>query len=379
MRPPTLKRLAFILALAVASPPAAHARHERVDPACVRPAIGMMAPLTGTASAIGADQLHWAQFFVARWNSSHKRKIQLFDFDTQLDPAMAAITAKIVAQATILGIVIGGRSHEISAAAPVLKRAGMAFVSGSATLDSLTGGSLRGYFYRVVPRDSAQAPTDADFMRDRLGVRQGSKVAVVDDGSVYGRGLADAVQRLARARDVRVQRAAVTPSQTDFTSLVARLDQGVRVVYAPWQLPQQAELLGAALRAKRKPPILFGGDGVFDPARFRVDGAYVSFFAPDLTTVKSQARLVADFRRRYGDTGPFGPPNWVAAQVLVSAIDRACRDGRTGRAEVRRLVARTVLKQTILGRGLRFTRNGDVVGARFSVYHIVNGRYVTIR
>jgi ABC-type branched-subunit amino acid transport system substrate-binding protein len=331
----------------------------------------MVAPLTGPAGSIGADQLHWAQFFVSRWNATHKRKFRLASLDTQLDPSQASVAAQqLVANATVLGMVIGGRSQEIAAAAPVLKRAGLAFVSGSATRDSLTDGALRGYFFRVVPKDSVQAPTDVDFIVRRLGGRPGSTVEVIDDGEAYAVGLADVVQRLLKARGVKVRREAVSQAQTDFSA---------RVVYAPWQLPQQAQLLGDALRAKRKKVALFGGDGVFDPARFLVNGAYVSFFAPDISTLKPPRGLVTYFRKHWGDTGPFGAPNWVAAQVLVTAIERACKDGRASRGEVRKLVARTRFHRTILGGPLAFTRNGDVVGARFAVYRIVNGRYVTIR
>ena len=376
-----MKRLAVILALAAAVAVAsAQAGRAAVDVGCAKPTIGMMAPLSGPASSIGGDQLRWAEFFVSRWNAAHRRKFRIASLDTQLDPAQASAAAQqLVQNASLLGMVIGGRSQEIVAAAPVLKRAGLAFVSGSATRDSLTDGTLRGYFFRVVPKDSVQAPTDADFIVRRLGGRPGATVEVIDDGEAYSVGLADVVQRLLKARGVKVRREAVSQAQTDFSALVAKIPANVRVVYAPWQLPQQAQLLGNALRAKRKSLTLFGGDGVFDPARFVVNGAYVSFFAPDISTLKPQPGLVTYFRRRWGDTGPFGPPNWVAAQVLVKAIDRACKDRRASRSEVRKLVAETRFRRTILGMPLAFTRNGDVVGARFAVYRIVNGRYVTVR
>lgn len=345
----------------------------------MRPAIGMMAPLTGTSAAIGADQLNWARFYVARWNAAHRRKVRLVELDTQLDPTYARIAAELAVNSALLGVVIGGRSHEITAAAPALMRAGLAFLSGSATRDSLTNGSLRGYFFRVVARDTAQAPTHVEFMGARLGVKRRTRVVIVDDGGAYSRGLADAVQRLLRARGVIARREAVSPAQTDFTALIGRIHGGARVLYAPWQLPEQAQLLGAQLRVKRRGLALLTADGAFDPVRFTVAGAYVSFFAPDLSTTNAQAQLVAAFRRRYGATGPFGAPNWLATQVLVTAIDRACRDGRVSRAEVRRQVARTRVARSILGTPLRFTPNGDVAGARFSVYRILNGRYVTIR
>jgi hypothetical protein len=87
---------------------------------------------------------------------------------------------------------------------------------------------------------------------------------------------------------------------------------------------------------------------------------------------------VASYKRKYGETGPFGAPNWVAAQVLVGAINRACKDGKVSRAEVRKQITRTAIKKTILGAPMGFTRNGDVKGARFFIYQIRSGKYVSV-
>ena len=57
--------------------------------------------------------------------------------------------------------------------APILKKAGLAFMSGSATNVALTNGKLKGYFFRVVPNDGVQAPTDATYMEKHLGVTKG--------------------------------------------------------------------------------------------------------------------------------------------------------------------------------------------------------------
>ena len=64
-------------------------------------------------------------------------------------------------------------SQEVTAVAPILKKAGLAFASGSATNIALTNGSLKGYFFRVVPNDGVQGPTDAAYMMTHLGVTQG--------------------------------------------------------------------------------------------------------------------------------------------------------------------------------------------------------------
>src|SRR5579864_5287314 len=101
--------------------------------------IGMLAPITGPAGSIGSDQLHWAQFFFTQWNKTHKPKITLAQFDDQLDPAKAATGAQSFASnSSVMGVIGPAGSDQVIAVAPILKKAGLAFASGSATRVSLT-------------------------------------------------------------------------------------------------------------------------------------------------------------------------------------------------------------------------------------------------
>ena len=82
------------------------------------------------------------------------------------------------------------------------------------------------------------------------------------------------------------------------------------------------------MRQQGKNAIVFGSDGVFDSSKLTFNGAYISFFAPDVTTFPAAKGITALFKAKYGETGPFGAPTWVAAQVLVYAANRACKDGK---------------------------------------------------
>ena len=135
-------------------------------------------------------------------------------------------------------------SQEVQAAAPILKKAGLAFVSGSATSPALTNGSLKGYFFRVVPNDCVQGPTAADFMQSTLGVTKGSTVMIVDDQESYSTGLADIVGTPLTGRASRSTRESVSQKATDFASLVAKVTRRRRSSSA---VP--ACLAGPALRA----------------------------------------------------------------------------------------------------------------------------------
>jgi branched-chain amino acid transport system substrate-binding protein len=343
--------------------------------------LGMMAPITGAAASIGGDQLHWAQFFATQWNKTHKLKLAIVQGDTQLDPAKASVVAQqFASNKKIVGVIGPAGSQEVIATSPVLKRAGLAFMTGSATRVDLTDGHLKGYFFRAVPNDDVQGPTDAAFMMSKLGVGSGSSVMVVDDQEAYSTGLADIVQNTLKGKGVNVDRESIAQTATDFSSLVAKVGGSTKVVFAPLQLASQLQLLAQQLKAQGKSAIVFGSDGDFDSAKFTAEGAYVSFFAPDVSTVAANAATVKAFLKQFpGSTTPFGAPNYVAAQAYATAATTACKKGKITRASLRAALAKVKLKSTILGQPLSFTKNGDVSGAQFHVFKITNGKYVTVQ
>jgi len=344
--------------------------------------VGMLAPITGPAGSIGSDQLHWAQFYFTQWNKVKGHvKIKLVQGDTQLDPSKASTVAQSFASnGSILGVIGPAGSDEVQAAAPILKKAGLAFASGSATRVSLTDGSNKGYFFRDVPNDGVQGPTAASYMINKLKVKSGDSVMVVDDQESYSTGLADIVGPALTSKGVKVDRESISQKATDFSSLVAKVTSSVKVVFLPFQLASQAQLFAQQLKAQGKSAIVFGSDGTFDSSKFTVDGSYISFFAPDVTTIAKDASIVKAFQKQFpGATSPFGAPNYVLAQMYASAITRSCGDGKSTRAEVRKNLAKVVLASSLLGTPIKFTANGDLAGAQFHIFKIVNGKYVTIQ
>jgi branched-chain amino acid transport system substrate-binding protein len=343
--------------------------------------LGMMAPITGPAASIGSDQLHWAQFFVAQWNKTHTPKLKIVQGDTQLDPSKASTVAQqFASDGSIVGVIGPAGSDEVQAISPILKKAGLAFISGSATRVSLSDGHDKGYFFRVVPNDGVQGPTDVSYMMTNLGVAKGDSVTVVDDQESYSTGLADIVEKGLKAKGVTVDRESVSQKATDFSSLIAKVGASTKVVFLPFQVASEAQLFAQQLASSGKSAVAFGSDGTFDSSKFTVDGSYISFFAPDVTTIAADAATVKSFHRQFpGATSPFGAPNYVGAEVLARAIERACSAGDATRASVRAQVAKTHLTDTLLGGGLSFTPNGDVAGARFHVFKIENGSYVTVQ
>jgi len=362
-----------IVASAMARPAATAAA------SCSNVQIGMSAPITGPAGSIGSDQLHWAQFYFTQWNKTHKQKIKLTQFDDQIDNAKAATGAQSFASnSAIVGVIGPAGSDQVLAAGPIYKKAGLAFASGSATRVSLTNGKWKGYFFRDVPNDGVQGPTDAAYMTSKLGVKSGNTVMVVDDQESYSTGLADIVGASLKAKGVTVDRESVSQKATDFSSLVAKVSASTKVVFLPLQIASEAQLFAQQLKAQGKTAIVFGSDGTFDAAKFNPEGAYISFFAPDVTTIKANAAIVAAFHKQFpGATSPFGAPNYVLAQMYASAVTKACADGKISRAEVRADIFKVSLTSSLIG-PIKLTAKGDVAGAKFPIFKVIKGKYVTV-
>ena len=338
--------------------------------------IGVAAPLTGPASSIGVQQLHWAQYFAKRWNKAKANKnqqIKLVQGDTQLgvDTAFAVKVAhSFASNSKVLAVVGPAGSQEVVASTSAYKGGGLGFVSGSATritlTDGHTDGNRNGFFFRTVPNDGVQAPAVAKYMTSTL---KWKRVYIIDDQETYSQGLADGVQKILQNKGVTVTRNSISQQASDFSSVIAKIPANTQGVYIPWQLAPQAQAFGQQLKAAGKSHVtLFGSDGLFSPD-WKIAGSYDSFFP-----VNTGDATVQGFVKSHGGDGQyFGAPSYVAAQIDTLAITKACKAGHgsTSRAAVRKQIAKMRLKTSILGFPVSFAKGGDIhAPASFGIYQI---------
>jgi len=342
--------------------------------------IGLMAPITGPAASLGQPQVHWANFFRAQYNRTHKNKIKFVPEDTMLGSANGTAEAVKGAQAlgsnsAVLGVVGPAGSNEVKATTGALKGAGLGFVSGSATNTQITlDGTRTGFFFRTVPPDSSQSKSVANYMVNTLKVK---RVYIIDDQEAYSTGLADEVQTILKAKGVTVGRDGVSQQQSDFSPIINKIPRNTQLVYLPWQLPPKGKAFGQQMKTLGRAGIkLMGSDGLFDP-QFSGLGSnvYDSFFPLNPSDPR-----VAAFKRTHKGSELFGAPTYVAAQVVAGAIDRACKDGKATRAEVRRQIKKTniLVKTSLLGLPLKFDRHGDMVKKPFGIYKSQKGIFVRV-
>ena len=335
--------------------------------------IGYMGPTTGPVASIGAELRQWPLYYISQWNAKHKPKIKVIEGDDQFDPSQAStIGQQFASNKDILAVIGPGSSPEVVAAAPLFKAAGLAYIAPTATRSTLTDGS-NGHFFRIAPPDSVQAQTTAEYLSKVLKAK---KVAIFDDQSAYSQPLADAVQKLLQAAGVSVSRSSVSPTAADYSATINTIPSGTEFVYTPFTNPAKMQLFGQQMAEQGKKIGMFAGDSGYS-TDFHIEKAYFSTFAPDIRDIPADKGLIAAYFKKYGSKAPlttYGPPSYVAAQMLISAVAQACKDGKATRAEVYRDLLKTKLKASILGHPIAFTSHGEVKGARFVIFQITNGK-----
>jgi branched-chain amino acid transport system substrate-binding protein len=336
--------------------------------------VGFEGPITGQVAVLGDEQLAFAKLAVKQDNQANGTNITLVQGDTQLQPAQATtVTQQFISNSKILAVVGPAGSQEIEAVGPLFGRAGVPFITGSATNTSLTAGK-NPTFFRVVSKDSVQGPEDANYAISHLHPKA---VMVVDDQEAYSTGLTSVMIPIFQKAGIKVDHESVSQKTTDFSSLVAKVTPQTSLIVLPWQVAANAQQFGKNLAEQHRNAVIFGTDGLFSPGTFTISGSFVSAFGPDITAIPSDASLVTAAKAAFPKFGTFGPPVFAATHVIDEAISSVCKSGQTpSRSNVLAAIKQTNEPSSILGQPIKFDSHGDLVGAKWFLFRIdPKGKY----
>jgi ABC-type branched-chain amino acid transport systems, periplasmic component len=134
---------------------------------------------------------------------------------------------------------------------------------------------------------------------------------------------------------------------------VTKVPSDADIVFFPTQKPGDAQTFAQQLLEQGKKAKVFGGDGSNDSSQFKAPGSYVSNFAPDITGIPADAKIIAGWKKDNPgkSVGSFGPPAYGAAQIAMMAIQKACKAGHgtATRVGVLRSVKKVKIDNWILG------------------------------
>ncbi|MBV8432108.1 MAG: ABC transporter substrate-binding protein [Solirubrobacterales bacterium] len=336
-----------------------------------RASIGFEGPLSTT---LGKQQLAFARLAVADDNSSHHTRITLVAADTRMSPVMAAaVSNQFAAGQKVVAVMGPGTNREVDAVGSIFARAGIGFVSASATGSALTLGA-NPTFFRVVPSDSLQGPQEATFVASRLRPRA---VMIMDDQTGDSRLLVQSMIATFHAARIIVYHVPATPGLTPLGQLATRVTLAIPVVVLAWQIPSAAQQFGRVLAQQRKAPTLVGPNPLFAPGTFAIPGSYISSPVPDITAIPADDGVVLRAQQALGGVGIDGPPAYAATHVIDAAIAAVCRGGQPPAPSTVLAAVRSTNEPTsILGIPIRFRTDGNLADGRWFMFQIrPSGRY----
>jgi len=189
-------------------------------------AIGSVAPLTGGIAHLGKDNENGARLAVEEANAAKIRidgKETAFELraeDDQEDAKVGNTVAQKLVDAKVAGVVGHLNSGTSIPASNIYSGANIPMITGSATNPALTERGLKGIF-RVVGRDDQQGPAMANYL---VANAKPKVVAVIDDATAYGKGLANEVEKTLTAAGVKVlAREQGTNKTVDWKAVLTKL------------------------------------------------------------------------------------------------------------------------------------------------------------
>ena len=168
--------------------------------------IGHAAPLTGGIAHLGKDNENGVRLALDEANAKgttiegKKIRFEMVGEDDEAKPDKGPIVAQKFVDAKVAGVVGHLNSGVSIPASSVYNQAGIPMISGASTNPMLTEQGFKVTF-RTVGRDDQQGPAVASYLASEFKPKT---VAVIDDATAYGSGLANEVERTLKAAGIKV-------------------------------------------------------------------------------------------------------------------------------------------------------------------------------
>ncbi|HEX4943563.1 MAG TPA: branched-chain amino acid ABC transporter substrate-binding protein, partial [Usitatibacteraceae bacterium] len=175
-------------------------------PAGVTVTIAHAGPLTGSIAHLGKDDENGVALAVQHANDKKlvidgkPVTFKMVSEDDQADPKTGTTVAQKLVDAKVAAVVGHLNSGVTIPASEIYNKAGIPVISGSATNPTLTERGLKTVF-RTVGRDDQQGPAIAAYIAGELKAK---KVAIIDDKTAYGEGLANEVEKYLKGAKISI-------------------------------------------------------------------------------------------------------------------------------------------------------------------------------
>ena len=337
--------------------------------------IATVGPITGQLAALGEQYKQGATMAVNDINAAggvNGEKLVLEIGDDACDPKQAVAVANQMASKGVKFVAGHLCSGSSIPASKVYEEEGILQITPASTNPKFTdeGGWN---VHRVCGRDDAQGLVAGNFLAKNFA---GKKVAIIDDKSAYGKGLADATNAAMKAAGLEAAMAeSINPGEKDYSALVSKMkDAGIDAVYIGGYHPEGALIL-KQMREQGLAAQMLSGDSMNNVEFWTIAGeaatGMIFTFAPEPRNIPEAKDIVAKFKAAGYD--PEGYTLFAYAAVQMYAQAAAATKGTDSKALATYLRSGAVSK-TVLG-DIKLDAKGDLIGAKYVWYKFANGTY----
>ena len=341
--------------------------------------IGHVAPLSGGDAHLGKDNENGARLaaneIIAAGGvklGDKTYRVEILGEDDKADPREGTLAAQKLVDAGVIAVVGHLNSGSSIPASKIYKDADVTQISPSSTAIKYTDQGFKTTF-RDVANDTQQGTAMANYT---MTVLKAKTVAIVDDRTAYGQGLADVVDGVLKAHGVSVVARDYTDNKaSDFNAILTKIraTKPDAIVYGGMDdtagpMAKQVHQLGI------KSPFV-SGDGACTPEFIKLAGDGASLLhctraGEAVEMLPKGKQFVTRYQAKFGsEVQIYAPYSYDAVYVIVDAIRRA---GTLDRAAVTAAVATTDLDG--LTGHIAFDAKGDLKNGAISIYTVQDGK-----
>jgi|688.fasta_scaffold109853_3 branched-chain amino acid transport system substrate-binding protein len=370
---------ALLAACGKETPPPAPKAEAPKAPEVITVKIGSASPLTGPQAHIGIDIRNGVQLAIEDANTANveiggkKIKFELVAEDDEANPTKATTVAQKLADAKVAAVVGHFNSGASIPASKIYSDAGIPQISPSSTNPKYTEQGFKTTF-RVVAHDGQQGPTLARFAAKTL---QAKSVAIIDDSTAYGQGLADNFEATVKSLGLKVvAREHTTDKDTDFKAILTKI-KGKKpdlIMFGgidPQAAPMIKQMKDLGIKAK-----FIGGDGMQTPNFIKLagnaaEGAMASIPGLPKDQMPGGKSFLEKYKGKFNqEVELFAPMGYDAVMVFIEAMKRA---GSTDPAKFLPEIGKTDY-QGVIG-PIAFDEKGDLKNGPITIYVVKDGKW----
>jgi branched-chain amino acid transport system substrate-binding protein len=333
--------------------------------------LGHAAPLTGPQAHIGKDNENGARLAIEDANAAKIKiggrdvKFELMGEDDQADPKQGNLVAQKFVDAKVNAVIGHLNSGTTIPASKVYSDAGIPQVSPSATNPTYTAQGFKTAF-RVMANDIQQGKVLGEYAVNNLKAKT---VAIIDDKTAYGEGLASEFKKAATAAGGKVVAEEHTDDKAvDFAAILTKV-KGKKpdLVFYGGMDPQAAPMAMQMKKLGIKAKLLMGDGGCttefIKNAADAAEGHYCSLPGIPYEKMPGGPKFIERFKAKYGDIQLYAPYAYDAVMVVVDAVKRA-QSGES--AKILAELPKTSYKGVTTT--ITFDEKGDIKDGAISLY-----------